>query len=267
MKINLNIKQWTLIVLPILGLVGGYNAGYINVIGQVLVAIFVATGLNMIIDYFLTKKIKISDSAIITGLIISTVAAPSTPLLLIAFLSVIAIISKYFIRAKNRTIFNPAAFSFLIGILFFHLQLGWWADYNHYLTIILGSFLMVQYPGHWKMLFSFFITWVVLISVRAFVLNLPLIDELYLSVGISFFFMFFMLTDPKTIPLMADQFMTFGILVALGSFISALFFPSTIFILGLLTANLANLYLNALSLKKVRLKAQAAANAMKVPAV
>lgn len=253
--ITLNVKHWTILLLCILGIVSGYNYGYGNVIGQIIVSVVITTSLNLVFDYFRTKKIIISESAIITGLIISMVAAPKTSLLTIVIISIIAILSKQLIQIKKRAVFNPAALSLLIGVIFFKLPLGWWADYNHILTIAAGTILLIKYSGHWKTIFAFLGTLTALIILRATLWNLPLAEQLYFNIGISFFFTFFMLTDPKTSPMIGDEFATFSVITAIGTFVSIVIQPSSIFIGGLLIANLITPFLNALSLNKIKARA------------
>ena len=61
-----------------------------------------------------------------------------------------------------------------------------------------------------------------------------------------------MVTDPKTSPLLPDQFINFGILTAVGSFMALIFFPSALFIGGLLAADAFVRYLNYRSLRKLK---------------
>ena len=249
---KLNIKQWTIIALILLAAFGGYRSGYGNVAWQTITSLTTALVTNIVIDWLRTKRLVISESAIITGLIIALVTAPSSPLPEIALLAFVAIVSKFLIRFNKRTIFNPAALSLLIGVLVFNLPLGWWGDHNHILTIIAGSLLLIEYRGQWKTVYSFLITLAALVIIHALILNMPVVEELTFKIGISFFFAFFMLTDPKTKPLMADQSIPFGIITAVFSFLSMIFLPSTTFIGGLLVANLTTPLLNILSLKKIR---------------
>lgn len=253
--IILNVKHWTIISLCLLGAISGYFYGYANVLGQIIIAVLVCLTVNALIEFYRSKKIILSDSAIITGLLISMVAAPNTPWLFIAALSAIAILSKFLIKFDQRTVFNPAALSLLIGNLFFKIPLSWWVDNNHLLTIIAGSILLIKYNQHWKMIFAFLLSLAALISLQAFFIQQPLIDQLYFNLGISFFFAFFMITDPRTSPMIADQFIAFGIIVAIGSFLCMIFYPPATLVGGLLIANLINPYLNRLSLKRIKAKA------------
>jgi Na+-translocating ferredoxin:NAD+ oxidoreductase RnfD subunit len=106
------------------------------------------------------------------------------------------------------------------------------------------------------MIYAFIIPTILLITGRAILLNLPVADEIYFNAGIIFFFSFFMLTDPKTSPMMADKLITFGIIATFGSFLCMLFYPPAILLGGLLLANLITPYLNILSLNKIKAKAQ-----------
>jgi len=252
---QLNVKQWTIGLLAVLGIVTGFEVGYDAVIGQVLVALLVSVVVNGIYDYAQSGKIQISESALISGFIIAMVLAPRAPLFLTAGISAVSIISKKIFVVSQRTLFNPAVFGLFLAVLFFQMPLGWWGDNYHALTIITGSVLLAKYVGHWKMVFAFFITLFLLVAARAFLLNLAIFDQLDITLGISFFFVFFMLTDPKTSPVMPDQMMTFGIITAIGSFLSILFFPSTTFLAGLLLANFVTPFLNTLSLNKIKRKA------------
>lgn len=249
---NLNVKQYTIILLCLLATISGYKYGYENVLGQLAVAVLITGITNSAIEYFRTKTLRISDSGLITGLIIAMVLAPNSPLLLTGLLSILAIASKYILRINNRPVFNPAALGLMIGLIFFKTALGWWGDYYHILTIVAGSILLIKFPGRWKMIFAFLITLSALIISKAQISGPSAFDQLYLNISISSFFIFFMLTDPKTSPLLPNQFVTFGILAAIGSFAAAIFLPSTIFVSGLLLADLSVPYLNHLSIQKIK---------------
>src|SRR3990167_8123472 len=201
---DLNLKQYTIVLLFCLAIVSGYRYGYENILGQMAVAILLAGATNSAIEYLRTKTWRISDSGLI------------------------------------------------IGVLFFKAVLGWWGDYYHILTIIAGSILLTKYTGHWKMIFAFLANLSILILGRALISGSSVIDQLYLIVSISSFFIFFMLTDPKTSPLLPDKFIVFGTLAAVGSFISVIFLPSALFVAGLLAADLFVPYLNYLSLQKMK---------------
>ncbi|MBI5356517.1 RnfABCDGE type electron transport complex subunit D [Candidatus Collierbacteria bacterium] len=189
--LNLNLKQYTIALLCCLAIISGYRYGYENIfLGQMAVAILLTGVANSAIEYLRTRTLRISDSGLITGLIIAMVLAPNSSLLLTGLISVLAIVSKYVLRINNRPVFNPAAFGLIVGVLFFKSVLGWWGDYYHILTIVAGSILLIKYTGHWKMIFAFLATLAILILARALISGSSVIDQLYLIVSISSFFMF-----------------------------------------------------------------------------
>lgn len=247
-----NTKDWTIFLLLILGAISGYSYGYGSVIGQVVVAVVVMGGLDAIITFWRTKKWTLPESGILSGMILGMIAAPASSLPTIALLSVIGILSKYILRWNKRTIFNPAALSLLIGTFFFNIIMGWWADHYQFLTIITGSILLYKYSGHWKLIFAFLITFTVLLAGKSLIMHQSLIDELYLNIGTSFFFMFFMLTDPKTMPMMPKDYPIYGVVAAIGTLLSILFAPKTIFLGGLLLANVVAAFINAHTMAKLR---------------
>jgi len=68
-----------------------------------------------IILYFKNKVFELTESSIITGLIIGFVFSSDEVWWKIALACVLAILSKYLIRSQKKHIFNPAAF----GIFWF----------------------------------------------------------------------------------------------------------------------------------------------------
>lgn len=252
----LNVKQWTILLLTTLALVCGWHYGFDKTLPQVALSLFCSVSSNAILDLISTKKLKISESAIITGLTISMVAAPKTHLAVIALMATIAIGSKYVLQINKRPVFNPAALSLLIGLFFFNVTLGWWGGYYSVLTIIAGSILLMKFSGHWKMIYAFLGTLTGLLIIRSWILNLPIIDELYLNLGISFFFVFFMLTDPKTAPILPNQLSKYAVIAAIGTVLSIQFHPPTVLIGGLLLANLLTPYINYRALKKIQTAAR-----------
>jgi Na+-translocating ferredoxin:NAD+ oxidoreductase RnfD subunit len=223
-------------------IISGWHYGYGNILPQVLMAVFTCVIVNGVLGYFKKRGEEprvfyFSYSALITGLILSAVLAPNTSLSIVFYLALIAIISKYIFRSNHNNIFNPAALAIFIGMLFFHTMQSWWVSDNPWLITLAGAYLLYNLRGRWKMVFSFLITLIILISAKAWINNLPIAGELYLNIGTSFFFMFFMLTDPKTAPCLPRELVWFGVIAAIGSFLSIIFWPASIFILGLLGAN------------------------------
>ncbi len=246
--LNLNVKKLTLLLILALAAVSGWRLGYAKVGPQILAAAAVTVAIETAVNLVRRKKIVWSDSAAITGLIIGGVAAPGTSWSGLLIMAVLAMGSKYLIATERRNIFNPAAFGLLLGTVAFGVQLSWWVDSVHWLTLVLGSLLFVKLTGHWRMVLTFLAAFAVLIAARSWLGGLSLAMELYLYISITSFFIFFMATDPRTSPIKASQQPQFALIVAIGSFLSVLYHPSSIFLGGLLAANLAAAWMNHLAL-------------------
>lgn len=244
---KLNLKDWVIIYLAALALIGGWHYGYEKVAAQIIVSSAVCLIFAAVLKA-LKKKKMFSRSALITGLIIGLVLAPGEVLWRVILICLIAMASK-FIKFNNRHIFNPAAFGLLAG-LFFGTQMGWWAAYSAPLVIIVGAHLLYELKGRWKMIFSFFAALIVLIFAQSLMLDASFVDQVYLVIGTSFFFAFFMLTDPMTAPFKPKDLVIFGIIAAAGTFASVIYWPPAVFIGGLLMANLAVPILNKINFSR-----------------
>ena len=242
--LKMNAKRWTILLILVLASVSGWRFGYGHVWPQVLFAVVCAVGADVIFDLFVLKKPVFSESTVITGLIVAVLPAPESPLLPIALMSLFAIASKRLIRVDRRNVFNPAALGLLIGVLLFGARLSWWVDANHLLTILAGAVLFTVFSGRWRSIFAFLAVFIILIIARAVALGHPIPADLYLYVSISSFFVFFMLTDPRTSPLMPKDQPLFAAVVAVGSFLSVIFHPASIFLGGLLLADVLTIFLN-----------------------
>jgi len=256
--LSLNVKRLTLSLIILLAAVNGWHAGYAHVLPQLLAAVSSAVILDAIFIFADRKKLVWSDSAAITGLIAAGVAAPDSSVGRVAAIAVIAVFSKYLIKLDRRNVFNPAALGLLFGALFLGVRLSWWMDGNHPLTIIAGSLLLAKFANRWRSILAFLAVFAVLIAGRAWYLGQPPVLELYLSAGITSFFVFFMLTDPKTSPVLPASLPAFAAVAAAGSFLSVVYHPGSIFLAGLLLANLSAVWLNRRGLRRMS-EARAAA--------
>ncbi len=258
---KLNVKQLTALLIALLAVYGGYRAGYLAVLPQVVSAAAAAVAVEALISRAVLRRWRLSDSALITGLIVATVAAPGTSWLAAALLAAAAIVSKFVLRLDRRPLFNPAALALLAGNVFFGVHLGWWADANHFLTIAAGALLLAVYAGRWRMVLTFVAVYSALIAFWAAPAGaMSVASQLYLYVSISTFFVFFMMTDPRTSPIMPADLPVYAIIAAVGSAVSAVVHPASLLIGGLLLADLATPWIN-----RRRIKLMAARRPAPVP--
>lgn len=245
-----SIYQWTGYSLLLLGVVNGYAVGYSKIYQQVLLACGICLGVDAAVWWQKTKKYRFSWTALITALIIAEVLAPQELWWHVMVVSFVAIGSKYFLRFKGKTIFNPAAFGLLAAVLLFQAPLVWWGENIPVLVILLGGYILTRLRGRWILIWSFLATLLLCMLFRSVFFNTLFQDQALVLFGTSFFFLFFMLTEPKTSPSQGWTLGIFGGLVALLSVFSSVFIPTTTFLLGLLLANLVSPFLNQLSLPK-----------------
>ncbi|MFA6603687.1 MAG: RnfABCDGE type electron transport complex subunit D [Patescibacteria group bacterium] len=254
---KLNVKQLTILLILLLAVSSVWRLGTEAILWQLLLAASTAAVLEAAVGYRRTRRLALSESGLITGLIIAGVAAPGSSMFAVVLMTAIAIVSKHLLKIQRRNIFNPAAFGLLCGVLFLGVRLSWWIDASHLLTIVAGSVLLAFFTGRWRQILAFLAVFIGLLGARSWFSGQPFTMELYLYVSISSFFVFFMLTDPRTSPLAPRGQLLFAAVAAIGSFLSILFQPATIFIGGLLAANLLAAGLNWRALRPAPVPAAA----------
>ncbi len=143
--------------------------------------------------FFAHVKPTMLQSAIITGLIIGTLAAPFGSFLFIWLAAVLAIAAKRFIKFnKNKHIFNPAAFGLIVSSLVFSSQINWWGNSSSILIIIIGGTILFRL-NRLSLPFAYFI----FRFLSALALGTSFTNALLLP---NLFFAFIMLVEPKTSP-------------------------------------------------------------------
>ncbi|MDD5129368.1 MAG: RnfABCDGE type electron transport complex subunit D [Candidatus Omnitrophica bacterium] len=84
-----------------------------------IIAVISALAAESTILYFKTRVFQISESSIITGLIVGYVVFSDEAWWRFVSASLLAIFSKYLIRFHKKHIFNPAAFGIFLAIIIF----------------------------------------------------------------------------------------------------------------------------------------------------
>lgn len=154
------------------------------------------------------------NAAMVSGLIIGLLSAPTLPWYHTVAAAVMAMLGKNFLRYKNRHIFNPAAFGlFMAGLLFMH-SVSWWGvsfqtPQINPVSVLL--FLILLSPGYvsmirlrrYKILVGFLAAQVLLTGSLQ-----PLFDPT------SLFFGLVILPEPMTSPNNHSRQLLFGVFVA-----------------------------------------------------
>jgi len=147
--------------------------------------------------YLKKKEFVLTESSIVTGLIVSYVMASSQAWWMIALASILAISSKHIIRFKARHIFNPAAFGVLAIVFLLGAYTEWKGAYLWYIIIPFGVYFSFKIKKL-ELVISYFIASFILFGVQAVIQRVNLWEILgYLN----YFFIFIMLIEPMTTPM------------------------------------------------------------------
>lgn len=232
----------TIILLTAFDIVSSYN------LRQVPYALIIAVVASMLVEIAITKlylkqNIKIPFSAMVTGLIIGSVAPINAPLMLVLVASLIAIVSKFFIRIKSTNILNPATIGLLVALAIFGVGDQWWAasSYNVYGLIISFTPLFIIGAYEARRMVSG-LSYVIITLVLSLVLsksgNLALGTVVTLIFSINYLFAFVMVADPKTSPHKKSLQVVFGGSVALISALLLVYGIPYALLIALLIANI-----------------------------
>ncbi len=161
------------------------------------ISIIAAVTTDFFITYLKTRKFIITESSIVSGLIIGYVISSGQPWWMIALASIFAISSKHFIRFKARHIFNPAGFGALITTFLLGASTEWKGAYLWYIIIPFGIYFVFKIRKQ-EIVTSYLIASFILFGVQAVIQNVQIFNILgYLN----YFFIFIMLIEPMTTPM------------------------------------------------------------------
>ena len=189
-------------------------------------------------------KIYFPSAALVTGLLIGLIIDPSTPIWTIGVTSLLASLSKQFIKTGLRQhIFNPAAFGIMATPLIFDIPVAWWGVTASGWSLIILIPLMTRVSGRMGRL-TLPITF---LAIYFIYLTIQSGSGKALSIivdGTVMLFALVMLPEPMTSPIQGSFKYGFGILVAiLAILFSSLNFLEEAFLPALLLGNLAGFLL------------------------
>ena len=219
-------------------------------LGKIPYALITAIVFTSIVEvavtkFYLKQSPKIPFSAIITGFIIGSVAPINASILLVVIASVIAILSKYFIKIKSTNVFNPATLGLLIALAIFGVGDEWWAasSYNVYGLLISFTPLFIISAYETRRAISG-LSFVVITFVMGLILgksgNLESITYLLTVLfSINYLFAFVMVADPKTSPHKNSLQVVFGGSIAIISALLTVYGIPYPLLISLLFGNLA----------------------------
>lgn len=198
---------------------------YLSIIGNditflpaVLIAVTSAAFLDSLGTYLRTKHFTMTDSSVISGLIIGYVISSQEPWWKFLFASVFAIGSKHLLRIKNKHLFNPAAFGILSSVILLGAATQWKGTNLWYILGPAGIYF-VRKIRKFGIAIGYIFSFLFLFSIYSFIQKLPLLDVLKYQ---NYFFIFIMLIEPRTTPIGRKGKIIFGIAVAALVFVLTL---------------------------------------------
>ncbi len=250
MKIlNQNIARMyvlTIILLSTFAIISSYT---LKQVPYALIAAILTSSLVevAIMKFYLKQSAKIPFSAIITGLIIGSVAPINASILLVVLASIIAIASKFLIKAKGSNVFNPATLGLLIALAIFGVGDQWWAagSYNLFgIAVSLTPLLIISAYESRRVIsgISFVIISMIIslaLSRSGDIASFGYILTLIFSV--NYLFAFVMVADPKTSPNKNSMQALFGGSIALISAALVIYGIPYALLIALLMGNISYL--------------------------
>jgi len=212
-----------------------------------LLAVASAGIIEAVILYSKTKMFQITESAVITGLIIGYVVSSDEAWWKIVFAAALAVLSKYAIRFRKRHIFNPAAFGILVSTILLGASTQWKGTYLWYILVPFGIYFTYKIRKI-EVIAGYAIISLALFGAQAFFQKIP---PGSIFGYFSYFYIFIMVIEPKTTPINYLGRYIFG--AGLAAFIFILTEVGAKFdveLLSLLVMNITVPLLNKMSLKK-----------------
>jgi len=213
-------------------------------LGSVAIITASSVAADSILAYVRLKRKLVSVTALISGLIVSLVMSPQSPLPFLVLVPALAQLSKHLIRADNSPVFNPATLSmFLVFVATGYRGEAWWGNTNVALALLLGLFVSYSIRRLYAS-FAFVASLAALALLASLISAQPAAGALALALSQAFF-AFFMVVEPRTSPQAGYPWqLAYGFTVALvlfaGNALGGALFPFPVFE-ALLAGNLVTL--------------------------
>ncbi len=207
---------WAIVTLTIIAALASYTLSIIPT--NFILAVILSCVIDIVVKKVVLKKdLKFPQSAFITGLIIGSVGLLDLNILYVVIACFVAIGSKHIIRLKGKHIFNPAALGLLISLVLLNTGETWWATSSFILfglAIPLTIFLVfANYKADkLKIAIPAIILFAVLYFLEGYLkLSFTAAGILNAIAVIPLFFIFIMLSEPKTSPYFWKEQVVFAI--------------------------------------------------------
>lgn len=232
----ISIKSQFIVFLSCVLIYLSYTNHNLPLIYAALIAIFTAVILDSAILSFKNKKFSISESAVISGLIIAFVLDSENAKWIFIVAPVFSILSKQLLRFHNKHFFNPAALGIFAVMILFKAQIQWLGNNLWYIFIPFGIYFIWMYRK-FEIVLGYLLG--IILTLGIYIGLIQKGNLLDIVNYLSYFFIFVMLIEPKTTPINTYGKYLFGFGVALLAFVFTIMqFPYDIDICTLLIFNL-----------------------------
>ncbi|MFA5117745.1 MAG: RnfABCDGE type electron transport complex subunit D [Candidatus Omnitrophota bacterium] len=174
------------------------------------IAVVFAALCESVFIFLKEKKLVLTESSIISGLIIGFVIFRSQPWWVFALAAIFAITSKHVIRFNNKHIFNPAAFGIFAAIILLRAQTQWQGTYDWYILAPAGLYAITKIRKL-ELFFGYAVVTLVLFGAQAVMQKVPVLN---IFGYLSYFYIFVMIIEPRTTPVKPRAKWLFGALLA-----------------------------------------------------
>lgn len=238
-------KGMVIIAMAILLVLAALGQSPRAVAPAVLAAIAVAMLVDAPILRWRQGKWTFPDGALLTGMFVAMILSSHEPWYVDAVTAGVAIVSKYLLRTKRANIFNPAALALVATFYVFDTGQSWWGALPELplsaIVVLLGTGIFIaQRVNKVPSVLAFLGVYYTLFTVTAFVGDPAHVVAIYREPDLhaALFFAFFMVTDPPTSPPKHREQITFGVIVAVVSYLVFELVGAAYFLLaGLLVGN------------------------------
>lgn len=205
-----SIKSQLILFLTCFVLFLSFENKDVLVLAATAIAVLSSLCVESIILYFKNKVFELTESSIITGLVIGFVLSSDEAWWKIVSACVLAISSKYLIRLQKKHIFNPAAFGIFLTLIIFSASTQWKGTYLWYILIPSGLYFAYKFRKI-EVLVGYGIVFLALFGIQAALHKIPVWNVFgYLSL----FYIFIMVIEPKTTPMSKKGKFIFGALIS-----------------------------------------------------
>ncbi|MEI6832214.1 MAG: RnfABCDGE type electron transport complex subunit D [Candidatus Omnitrophota bacterium] len=169
----------------------------ISFLFTVFMAVISALAIESFILYLKNKAFQITESSVITGLIIGFVFSGDEVWWKFVFASALAIFSKHLIRFQKKHIFNPAAFGIFLSTILLGASTQWKGTYLWYIVVPFGIYFIYKLKKT-GVLIGYALISLLLFGSQAIFQKVSFWN---IFGYLSYFYIFVMVIEPQTTPL------------------------------------------------------------------